>query len=886
MQYSITPRGAVLAKGSDGLQEPADAQLDISRFPIVRIAAGIGFLVAALGLIVMGGWGVGSRLLVQVSPTFAPMQFNTALGFMCAGAGLIGLVYARHRLVVALGSLIATIGLLTLFEYASGVDLGIDELLVTHDVTVKTSHPGRMAPTTALSFSVFGIAVLLAALRVGRERMPLILGLLATIVFGLAMASTVGYAIGLESAQDGKNFTRMAVHTSLAFLMLGAGAYVFARQQALDHDRSTTYVLSVVPVGVLSLIVVLSMWQALTLHGRNLIDEKTSQRASTLGVQVQVLLQSRTKSLERLAERWLFRGRLSTAAWQADASQYIAQHAGLQALQWADASGRVRRNMPRSGNERALGEDYTAEPSRRLALAASRQAGVAVVSKTVDLVQGGKGFLVFVPIGQGRKFDGYIVGVFRFRDVFGTVLRLGDQEEWNVAVIADGQRVYRNRPSADRVAGEWVKSVPMAISNVVWRLEVSPAKTELTELQGPLPSATLVFGALLIFLLIVTAHQTQVRGWRLREIDRLRRRNELVLQAAGEGIYGIDHDGRCVFVNSAAARLIGRRSSELIDQPHHQIFHHSRADGTPYPAEQSPILATIWSGQSSRVDDEVFWRKDGSSFPVSYVSTPMRERNGAISGAVVVFRDLTDLRRTQAELSNAVVELRAANRELEAFSYSVSHDLRAPLRAIDGFSQALVEDYGSQLDDGARGYLDRIRAASQRMGDLINDLLNLSRITRSKLERSDIDMARLAEEIVKELRDGQPEREVTVQIEPDLSTNADPRLVRVLLANLLGNAWKFTAKRRSARIDFGAEVEDGVRWYFVRDNGAGFSMEYADKLFKPFQRLHAAAEFDGTGIGLATVKRIVSRHGGKIWAEAESDSGATFYFTLNGDATS
>lgn len=260
--------------------------------------------------------------------------------------------------------------------------------------------------------------------------------------------------------------------------------------------------------------------------------------------------------------------------------------------------------------------------------------------------------------------------------------------------------------------------------------------------------------------------------------------------------------------------------------------------------------------------------------------------------SVASLADITDLRRAQAELQaltdeleervrDRTAQLEAANNELEAFAYSVSHDLRAPLRAIDGFSQAVVEDYGDELDETGHDYLQRVRGASQKMGSLIDDLLQLSRITRVELTRDRVDLSAMAREIVDELRAESPDRAVEVVIEPDLTADVDQRLMKTALANLLGNAWKYTGKLEDANIKFGSEVDErGRRVYHVVDNGAGFDMRYADKLFQPFQRLHREDEFPGTGIGLATVRRVIRRHGGDVWAEGAVDEGATFYFTL------
>jgi len=232
------------------------------------------------------------------------------------------------------------------------------------------------------------------------------------------------------------------------------------------------------------------------------------------------------------------------------------------------------------------------------------------------------------------------------------------------------------------------------------------------------------------------------------------------------------------------------------------------------------------------------------------------------------------------EMAGEIAERKRVEEALEAFSYSVSHDLRAPLRGIDGFSQALLEDYAGKLDDTGNDYLRRVRAATQKMGRLIDDLLQLSRVTRSVLHQQRVDLTALAHAAIEDLRDRYPQRSVDVIIERNLTAECDQGLVRVVLDNLLGNAWKYTSKKKHARIEFSSLMRDGVRTFFVQDDGAGFDMAYAGKLFGAFQRLHSVDEFEGTGIGLATVQRIIHRHGGQIWAEGVLNQGATFYFTL------
>ena len=303
--------------------------------------------------------------------------------------------------------------------------------------------------------------------------------------------------------------------------------------------------------------------------------------------------------------------------------------------------------------------------------------------------------------------------------------------------------------------------------------------------------------------------------------------------------------------------------------------------GFPLVVEDRCVaVLTAYASEPGFFDEEEVELFDGLAADLSFALEAMQrdEKRRAAED---------QLRRLSEELEQRVQErtheLRAANAELEAFSYSVSHDLRAPLRAIDGFSQIVLSRYADKLDADGRHALERVRAGSQRMGVLIDSMLELSRLDRRPLELGDVDLSALAGEVVEELRAGEPERDVEVVIEPDVSAVGDKELLRVVLQNLLGNAFKFTSQQPHARVQFGCTERTRDAASFVRDNGIGFDMNYADKLFRPFVRLHAESEFSGTGIGLATVQRVVARHHGRVWAQGAIGDGATFFFTLAPD---
>ncbi len=357
-----------------------------------------------------------------------------------------------------------------------------------------------------------------------------------------------------------------------------------------------------------------------------------------------------------------------------------------------------------------------------------------------------------------------------------------------------------------------------------------------------------------------------------------------LLEAAPDAMVIADRDGRIVLANRQAQTLFGYDPDELVGQAVEALIPESYRGGHVHHRER--YVADPHT-RPMGADLELFARrKDGTEFPVEISLSPVATPEGLLVSAAI--RDITGRKRIEAQvrtlnedLQRRVTELAAVNRELEAFSYSVSHDLRAPLRSIDGFSQALLEEYDAKLDDQGRDYLKRVGAAATRMGELIDDLLNLSRVTRREMRREPVDLTALGRAAGVALERLHPEPRVAFDVQEGLGALGDAHLLRIVLDNLLGNAWKFSSKSPGPRVTFGVtKPADGGRAFFVSDNGVGFDMAHADKLFGAFQRLHAMHEFPGTGIGLATVQRIITRHGGQVWAESAPGVGATFYFTL------
>ncbi|MHC4443392.1 MAG: PAS domain-containing sensor histidine kinase [Planctomycetota bacterium] len=456
-------------------------------------------------------------------------------------------------------------------------------------------------------------------------------------------------------------------------------------------------------------------------------------------------------------------------------------------------------------------------------------------------------------------------------------------------IAGNGQLLYAN-PASDPLLSEWGcqidQTVPQKWRKIVYEaLESGPAKKIEVVYAGKTWSFVVApvkeAGYVNLYARDITDRIEAEEAVRLSEIN-----YRSIFNTANDAIFIHDVEtGQILDVNQKMCDMYGYTVREA-----RQVNVEALSSGRP-PHSQKEALQ--WIKKAADGDPQLFeWMAKDKNGRLFWVEVNLkRVVIGGTDRLLAIVRDITERKRAEEELSKyrhhleelveqRTAEMTAANKELESFCYSVSHDLHAPLRAMHGFSQALIEDHAKQLDKQGKKYLQRIQAASRRMDQLIDDLLDLSRLTRGEIHRQTVDLSDLAENIATELQQTQPQRNVTWVIEKDIQAHGDRRLLRVLMENLFGNAWKFTGKHSNAKIEFGITKHQGKNVYFVRDDGAGFDMAYTDKLFSPFQRMHNATEFEGIGIGLATVQRITNRHGGQIWAEAKVEQGATFYFTL------
>jgi PAS domain S-box-containing protein len=363
-----------------------------------------------------------------------------------------------------------------------------------------------------------------------------------------------------------------------------------------------------------------------------------------------------------------------------------------------------------------------------------------------------------------------------------------------------------------------------------------------------------------------------------KSLERLYHQNELILNAAGEGIFGLDIQGKHTFVNPAAAQMLGYTVNELIGRHSHTLWHYKKLDGSTYPVEECPIYAAYKDGRVHHGDDEVFWRKDGTCFPVTYTSTPIIE-DESIVGAVVTFRDITERKQAEEQLKRLSDELARSNADLQQFAYTASHDLQEPIIAVAGFVNLLAKRYKGKLDEKADEFIENAIDGTNRMQALIRDLLDYSRVGSTGKSFTPTDCLSVLDKAVLNLQIALKESGAVITRDDLPTIMADSSQLIRLFQNLIGNAIKFRGKE-APKIHISANKKENEWIFSFKDNGIGIDPKFSDQIFVMFQRLHKKKEYPGTGIGLATCKRIVERHGGRIWVESEPGKGSTFFFSI------
>ena len=861
------------------------------------IFAGAGALSSLLGLLVLIGWYSRNVALIQVHPAFVPMQYNTALGFLLCGAAFLLILLGRDRSAAAIAGIAGLVGLLTLFEYVSGVNLGIDQLLMKHYITILTSHPGRMAPNTALCFLLTAVFISLFMARVRATWISWASGTLAALVLVLGLTALVGYLSGMSTAFGWGNLTRMAVHTSAGFCILGIGALAHCWRNDAKEGFPEWFPL-VAGIGVMAIAV--GIWQVQVAREQDQLHQLTQAKAETGASDTRSRHRSIVDALDRMARRWGARGGTPREEWRQDAASHVDHIPAFQAIEWVDPTFHVRWIEPLKGNEAAQGLNLAFEERRRAALEAAQAQRAPTVTRTVKLVQGGTGFLVYVPIYTGEKIGGFILGVLDVERFVSPVL---NDVGKNFAVrFADGEQTIFTSHNWSRAKEEFAENIEVSLrGGVVWKVTIAPTEDFVGSRFAPL-RWTLGVGILLALLAALAIHFAQKSRLRAKEIARHRLYLEKLVDERTHELKERVKELQCLY----AAHIVMADADKSIESILQEV-----AERLPetwqYPAvacaritfedqdhrtsvfrEAGDVLsAPIFVGGNELGRIEVRYLEPR---PVADEGPFLREEREVLDNLAATIglfverrRAVEELRRHRDDLEELVAErtkeLQRSNKELEQFAYVASHDLQEPLRMVASYVQLIQRRYGGKLDEEADEFIEYAVDGANRMQKLINDLLVFSRVRTRGEEFQETNCEEVLESALGNLRMAIQESGSVVTHDPLPVVSADRTQLVQLFQNLIGNAIKFRSDDHP-KIHVSAQ-ENGREWVFsVRDNGIGFDPEHKERIFVIFQRLHSRGKYPGTGIGLAVCKRIVERHVGSIWVESAPGQGSTFYFTI------
>lgn len=892
-------------------------------------------LVLLLALLDLIGWAYGVEMLIRVAPGFASMKPNTAIGFIFASFSFLTFLWLGyfkvHESIRAASIFFATItfaiGLLTLAEYVLVVDLGIDRFLFPDAIQLENvPYPGRIPAAASLGFCFVGAGLILISAASAKLRTA---GELLNIGAGfIALLSLIDFLYDVRSLYSSTIFSTVSIQTSIAFLLLSIGVILAVGRTGINSvfwSESIGGVVArrLIPFAILFPIVFGWIRSEGQRHGLYSTEFGTALFTIANVVALTLMLWFTARSIEKVDRlRFASSKRLDDTIRELRDIEFALDESAIVAV--TDAKGKITRvnkafcAISGYSEDELIGKDHriinSSYHSKEFIQNLWETIGAGKVwrGEIRNKRKDGSFYWVDTTIVPFRELDGrpfqYVAirhDITLRRELADLALKqkslllrqsfepifIWDLEtgvsEWN----AGCERLYGYKE--DEVLGKKadvvLKSIyPVPISEYMaeltgkgfWTSEVRKFTKTGQEIIVESRQQLIKVGERRIVVTTnrdVTASREAEK--RLRESEE-RYRNLFENNPFPMWVYDTENL-KFLAVNSAATHFYGFTAEDFGGMTIKDLRPSDEARSGPnslFPAQPD-------RKRHSRISKHR--RKDGSVMDVEISS--YRMAFDGRPGRLVLSIDVSDRIHTEEairslnetleeKVKERTIELDAVNKELESFAYSVSHDLRAPLRSIDGFSLAVLEDNADKLNEEALGHLFRVRKASQRMSQLIEDLLNLSRVSRGELVREKFDITKTARQIISSLRESDPKRSVDVEIQNGLIATGDGRLLRLALENLIGNAWKFTSKTAQGSIQIG--YVENTHEFFVRDNGAGFDMAYADELFGPFQRLHTIDEFEGTGIGLATVQRIIHRHGGSVRAEGKTGEGAVFFFTV------
>ena len=844
------------------------------------------FSVAAigLGLVVMIGWKVKSPGLIQVFPGLVPMQFNTALGISLSGLALLFTCRKFLAAGKALGIVVAFLGLLTLVQYLTHTNFGIDEWFMDHYITTKTAFSGRMAPNTALCFFLGGLAVTLANHQSQRH----LVFPIGTLVAGLGLLAFIGYATNLETAYGWGHLTRMAIHTSLAFVILGLGMAAWGLN-LLDGSSPLFQHWKVLAVSVFLMVIAFSQWQVLKDKEENEIQKEVSIQLSNYIEDLEIKNENQFSTLMRLTRRWGAKEAIPLDLLEADARLLFKDLKDLAAIAYLDPSYKSYW-IADSLEEPLIGDPNSgAHGFLSIGVLKSLPHANTFVTRGMTYPNGSHDILTSIPILFDDTFNGFILSVCSLEDLLTLQIRKTAFENFNIRVFDGSQLLWGKEDPIPFAEKGYIASKTLSLKNLKLQITFTPTPQFLKEFRSWLPNAILFAGLFSItamaFLFILRKKNLQQLGLLNQEIQKrvsteksLQTSNaklQLILDSAQEGILWVDSGDRIVFANKMAGDLLKFSPEDLRGCSLQSLF--AEANDPPDTA-----ISLELENQVPQPKETIFQKSDGTKFPVHFSKSATPNSHGVAKGAAITFQDISDRKTYERAILRHARDLERSNKALDEFAYIASHDLKAPLRGIMQLSKWIKEDVYDQLSAKTKKFFDLMDNRVDRMERLLSDLLNYARVGNKHGQFKKVDVAAMGKELFDLVAPSNGFRLDFSDPIPTLTTLSIP--FEQVFRNLINNAIKHH-DRQEGRITISCNVLNGGYEFCVADDGPGIPAQHHEKIFQLFQTLKPKDVVEGSGMGLSLVQKIIESYESKISIHSDGSRGTKVCFTWPDEET-
>lgn len=822
-------------------------------------------LVAITAIVTMVGWVEHLLLLVQVRPDYPLIQFNTGVCLLLCATGFYALLKDKRRIAFVAFLGVYALTLLTLIEYVTRRNLGIDTMFISPFTSVYSTTPGRMNFNTDIGLCLLSCGLLGSLRRYLSQRMAVIIAIIACVVFAIAAVPLLGYASGLQEAYRAGTFTRMSLPSSVCLIVFSALLMIYTALRS-----PLLYRWLPLPLFIGLMMVSFAAAAAVRMHEEQQITQSVQEQANDLASHYTGKLHDLYDALNRIGLRWEMAGGTPQALWEADAESYVHDLPFLGGVSWVDEGSHLRWIAPLRGREKLIGRVLSDDPVRGAALAKAKETQQAQVTPPLMFLDGtGIGFVYIRPLSTTGEHGGMITSGIHLRDFFGDLLAPTADNGFYYTLHHGEQMIFTTRPAEQQgVDDKWHSSATITNVNDSYLLTLHPTPNYVVSHHTFVPAMVFTGGslmsALVAFSALLLLRERRQAGL-LRESEQSFR---LAMEYSPIGMALVSPDGKWLRVNEALCEIVGYNAEELLHTNFQTITHPDDL------ASDLDYVHKVIAGElKSYAMEKRYFHKDGHLIPILLSVSLIRNTDGTPKYFISMIQDISERERF-------VEQLQKANAELEQFAYVASHDLQEPLRMVTSFVGLLGQTYGDKLDEQGKEFVSIAVEASKRMQTLISDLLQYARLGKDSKLSVRIDCNAEMKHVLMNLDAAIKGASAVVEVRELPEIIGNPVEFLRLMQNLIGNAIKFCREGVTPHIRVNA-AREGDHWLFtVQDNGIGMKAEYYERIFQPFKRLHNQQEYQGSGIGLAVCRKIVENFGGKINVESVVGEGSTMRFTV------